>query len=329
MRAEFLGVVSALRRSTVHALVLATLMVGLDSGAGFAVAAVAHPWTRSLPAVVAGTSVLTLLLFLVLRLRLLRLVDRLTRREAYDAGELLAGLLAESSGATQRIRGDVVVQRLTTALGLTDAVLLVSCAQWSYVHPHGWFPVATRQATVRHLYALMDAARSPKAGVMRIAGQRLLIQPVQGGAAAMALLCLGPKRNGERFSAHDQALVEAVARFLALHLFQATSGLESPTGSAHGAGSAVQQATSERESPAPMAGLRLTRREATVLEYVARGLSNKEIACQLTRDIRTVEKHLAHIFAKLEVHSRTEAVAVARHTGLLSLDILKTDTPDD
>lgn len=52
----------------------------------------------------------------------------------------------------------------------------------------------------------------------------------------------------------------------------------------------------------------LTEREMEVLTMVARGLTNKAIGAQLAISDRTVQGHLAHIFAKLHAASRTEAV---------------------
>ena len=59
----------------------------------------------------------------------------------------------------------------------------------------------------------------------------------------------------------------------------------------------------------------LTEREMEVLTMVARGYTNKAIGVQLGISDRTVQGHLAHIFAKLRAASRTEAVmrAVALH----------------
>jgi DNA-binding CsgD family transcriptional regulator len=54
--------------------------------------------------------------------------------------------------------------------------------------------------------------------------------------------------------------------------------------------------------------LGLTRREAEVLTWVARGKSNAEIAAALFIAPGTVKKHLEHIYAKLGVRTRTEAV---------------------
>ena len=51
----------------------------------------------------------------------------------------------------------------------------------------------------------------------------------------------------------------------------------------------------------------LTDREREVLQLVAQGLSNKDIAQKLYLSVRTVEGHLANIYGKLQVKSRTEA----------------------
>lgn len=61
----------------------------------------------------------------------------------------------------------------------------------------------------------------------------------------------------------------------------------------------------------------LSVREIEVLEGVASGLSNAEIAAKLFVTEPTVKSHLAHIFTKLDVASRTAAVSVARQRGIL------------
>ena len=65
---------------------------------------------------------------------------------------------------------------------------------------------------------------------------------------------------------------------------------------------------------------RLTPRELEVLELMAQGLSNKEIALKIGRTDETVKIHLKSVFAKLKVTTRTEAVRVALGRGLVHLE---------
>ncbi|PPI27325.1 response regulator transcription factor [Rathayibacter sp. AY1B5] len=62
---------------------------------------------------------------------------------------------------------------------------------------------------------------------------------------------------------------------------------------------------------------RLSPRETEVLALVARGLSNTEVAARLFVSETTVKSHLVHVFAKLDVSSRTAAVSAARRLGVL------------
>ncbi|MET8307897.1 response regulator transcription factor [Micromonospora sp. NPDC005173] len=61
----------------------------------------------------------------------------------------------------------------------------------------------------------------------------------------------------------------------------------------------------------------LTRRETEVLTLVADGLSNQAIGSRLHLTEGTVKSHLAHIYTKLGVESRTSAVATATQLGLI------------
>ncbi|WP_026370411.1 response regulator [Kallotenue papyrolyticum] len=63
----------------------------------------------------------------------------------------------------------------------------------------------------------------------------------------------------------------------------------------------------------------LTERELEVLRLAARGLTNKQIGVHLAISDRTVQNHLANIYAKLGVASRTEAVTAALQRGLIHL----------
>ena len=55
----------------------------------------------------------------------------------------------------------------------------------------------------------------------------------------------------------------------------------------------------------------LTERETEILALLAQGLSNKAIAARLYLSVRTVEGHLANLYPRLGVHSRTEAMLTA------------------
>jgi NarL family two-component system response regulator LiaR len=64
----------------------------------------------------------------------------------------------------------------------------------------------------------------------------------------------------------------------------------------------------------------LSERELEVLKLAAKGMGNKEIAAELSLGVRTVQSHLSHIFDKLGVSSRTEAVLRALKEGWLSFE---------
>lgn len=63
----------------------------------------------------------------------------------------------------------------------------------------------------------------------------------------------------------------------------------------------------------------LTDRECEVLQLAASGLTNRGIGVKLSISDRTVQGHLASIYAKLNVNSRTEAVTKALHLELIHL----------
>jgi LuxR family maltose regulon positive regulatory protein len=90
-----------------------------------------------------------------------------------------------------------------------------------------------------------------------------------------------------------------------------------------------EEAASRRRNGAPVAevipftgplrelGQEPTAREIEVLQLIAEGMSNQEIAGRLFLALSTVKGHNRIIFDKLQVQRRTEAVARARELGLL------------
>jgi len=65
--------------------------------------------------------------------------------------------------------------------------------------------------------------------------------------------------------------------------------------------------------------LKLTPREMEILDLLAKGASNKEIAQQLCIEEKTVKNHMSNIFAKLHVNDRTQALIVAIRQGIVQL----------
>ncbi len=74
--------------------------------------------------------------------------------------------------------------------------------------------------------------------------------------------------------------------------------------------------TPERPKSAVLQQLGITPRELEVLEWMARGLSNQEIAAQMFVSLNTVKTHASNVFAKLGVQRRTQAIQQAKALGI-------------
>jgi DNA-binding NarL/FixJ family response regulator len=82
------------------------------------------------------------------------------------------------------------------------------------------------------------------------------------------------------------------------------------------------------ESPAAQRISELRAREREVLELMVTGLRNRDIADRLFITVRTVKFHVSNILHKLEVHSRTEAIALAHSAGISTVAAAQADVPD-
>jgi DNA-binding NarL/FixJ family response regulator len=61
----------------------------------------------------------------------------------------------------------------------------------------------------------------------------------------------------------------------------------------------------------------LTERELEVLQLVAAGKTNRQVATDLFVSVGTIKTHVNNVYRKLDAHSRTQAVSRARELGLL------------
>lgn len=82
-------------------------------------------------------------------------------------------------------------------------------------------------------------------------------------------------------------------------------------------------ASGEKEKSTSGPEVPLTEREHEVLQLAASGMANKEIATALDVSVRTVEAHLSHIFRKMDVGSRTEAILYGLRQEWFTIDQLQ------
>ena len=72
----------------------------------------------------------------------------------------------------------------------------------------------------------------------------------------------------------------------------------------------IQSLVDDKQETSP-----LSKRESEILGHVSRGFSSREVASALGVSIKTIEFHLGRVYEKLEVSSRTEAVALVVKKG--------------
>jgi two-component system NarL family response regulator len=82
--------------------------------------------------------------------------------------------------------------------------------------------------------------------------------------------------------------------------------------------SRIAELAGERVLKIPLSSVKLTPREVEIINEIADGLSNKEIAKALSIEPQTVKNHIHNILDKLQLHNRLEAVEYARDRKLLT-----------
>ena len=151
----------------------------------------------------------------------------------------------------------------------------------------------------------IEAARliksaSPRTGIIMLtvhADEEFLFQAIKSGAMGYLLKDCTPEE-----------LIRAI------RVVFGGEGLLAPTLAAK----VMREFARTRESQEVAAvQLPLTEREIEILQHVAGGLANKEIAHRLSISERTVKNHLSNIMEKLHVNSRTQAAIYALRSGLV------------
>nr|MBA3336424.1 AAA family ATPase [Chloroflexia bacterium] len=248
-----------------------------------------------------------------------------------------------------RFRHAVTLQRLAAALAL-DAVNLPEAAAWLEGHDRwlAWSGAIQGRAESRLLWARYhriagDLARAREAVGEAVSEATMPRQPLTLLAAQRFLGEIDT--DAGRFAAAEEHLARALALaegclapFERALTLLAVAELRAGSGKAADAAQLMTEARTvaeclgavptiaradalasrlaARRAPTDQ-GPRLSAREIEVLRLVAAGRSNREIADALFLSPRTVTTHLTHIFAKIGVDGRAEAVASALRQGLL------------
>jgi len=112
-----------------------------------------------------------------------------------------------------------------------------------------------------------------------------------------------------------EAMVSPVMAVKLLEEFAAISG-QGSAASIQGPAPAAAQTRSAAAPDGSLSKDELTEREREVLQLVAQGLANKEVAARLGISPHTIKTHLGHALDKLQLHSRTAAAVWATRQGL-------------
>ncbi len=216
VRDEFLGVTSLVRRRTLR-LALALALLGAVAAIAWVAASVGPRrwgWTPQLVAAAAG--VLAALGYTPLRRVLTRLAERVFLRDAYDPASALLALSVDLSEVPPGEIGSLIVARLSAVLDLSFALLVTDQGQDYHTHPRAAIPSALYAATVQRAQTLRVAPPCATAFVERVRRLPVLFLLVRDGRDVVAVLCLGPKRSGDRYTAQDRTLLGALGRHLAV-----------------------------------------------------------------------------------------------------------------
>jgi LuxR family transcriptional regulator, maltose regulon positive regulatory protein len=189
--------------------------------------------------------------------------------------------------------------RVHLAQGDPSAALAVLALVRQEMEANGWederLKVMVLQAVAHHAHGETDEA-------VQVVGDALTL--AEAGGFIRLFVDEGPPMA--------RLLSEAAARGIAPEYTQRLLAAFSPVGARHPLPGQVDSPHAALVEP-------LSERELEVLQHLAEGRSNQEIASRLYLSLHTVKVHTRNIYGKLGVHNRTQAVARAR-----ALDVLPT-----
>lgn len=170
-----------------------------------------------------------------------------------------------------------------------------------FEHPNGFAPIPLMRMRVLMARALFDqhkinqALQGMKEAVRLAAPEHFLRPFLEGSVTCLPLLAL--TLQTEKLTQESQAFIRKVLR---------SSGYM---------GSDLQISQIELESLSASASI--SPREQAVLRLMSTGLSNQQMAKQLSISESTVKTHVANIYTKLNVNSRIQAITYARELKLI------------
>ncbi len=301
VRADFLGVPLLASRRTIRVTLATVLLTGEAIVAGLAAQNAAQEWNWPVLVTAVGTSALIAPVTLALWPWLISYVERILLHDVYDPADTLRQFGIALTHADAHTVGHLIVAFVGAKLDLSFAVLLTGHEQHAYQHLQSPPPAMLVEEVVHRAQGLITTVLPGDTVVAHLQGIPVLFLPIHQNVPAPAVLCCGPKHSGERYATQDEALLSALVQYVAI--LYSTQQVE-----------AQLEALRRRSTPG---GRSLTQKELRILLYLAQGLGAKDIAEQLERDTSTVDKHIRHIRRKMGVQTSSDAIAIARHEGLL------------
>lgn len=206
----------------------------------------------------------------------------------------------ETHGLIMRVRAEILLAQHQAAAAETYLSQLLD------QYPYGFFHEPLMGARVLLAIALFEQhklhqARRVMATAVRLAGPEAHIRPFLD-YAPQCLSLLKLVLDTEKLTTGTQVFIRRILRVRKQH-------------------PEIHDAVDDSESlPLSMAAS-ISEREQEVLRLVGAGMSNRDIAGKLSIAESTVKSHLKNIYAKLDVHNRTQAVAYAQALKLVYFDL--------